>query len=550
MDRKSSSSGSPIKVLEQADLYPYNYLSSDYVFKTVEDAKGKFERLRRISLSLHLYGHQTRKLDMAPSSVLKAASNMFSLSVFDAFSSYHGSNNRGVHASASKTFTIACPSYVQVAKYGIEEVADIRIKSLYTNARRPASSSTSASRKAMFAGHWKLTATTNNGGLLYVSGGGNTNVSSSTIMNKDDLMKLWSPKLEVTATSIADMNRKLSRLMYYGKSIEGGRDNITLAFEFHPEPRTTSSIQRETVKIPVYDVSSLVTIIVKTVGRIDKVIQLSESVRKFYSSIFILVADDDENIYRDEGMSREFYYLPLPNDVGLSAGRNRMIDRVDTDYFLTLDDDFTLDSTSRIGSLIHALETYPKTNRRGVGGGARNFSSSVSSSSSSHHHASSTDVTISSLFSEERFDIAGGKNPVDEGKFGLDFCGIMKLKGKTLHLEPGIYGTHADCNHVDFVPNIFLGRTSTFKQKIQWDELLKLGEHEDFFLRAKELGVKTLTCPSVTFLHDQVDHWLKRDKYEVKRSRVYDFWRLSLRKHGLEKLSSFGRIMMDLIGMR
>lgn len=84
---------------------------------------------------------------------------------------------------------------------------------------------------------------------------------------------------------------------------------------------------------------------------------------------------------------------------------------------------------------------------------------------------------------------------------------------------------------------------------MQWDPLLKLGEHEDFFVRALRLGVKTLTCPGVTFTHDQVEHWLKRDAYEVKRSRVYDFWKLSLRKHGLEKLDSFGRLMMDLIGI-
>jgi GT2 family glycosyltransferase len=124
----------------------------------------------------------------------------------------------------------------------------------------------------------------------------------------------------------------------------------------------------------------------------------------------------------------------------------------------------------------------------------------------------------------------------------------MHTNNKTLSLAPGNYGHFAHCSHVDFIPNVFLGRTNTFKTEIQWDNLLKLGEHEDFFLRAKELGVKTLTCPGVTFIHDQVDFWLKRDAYEVKRNRIFDFWRLSLRKHGLNKLDSFGFIMMDLVG--
>jgi hypothetical protein len=124
----------------------------------------------------------------------------------------------------------------------------------------------------------------------------------------------------------------------------------------------------------------------------------------------------------------------------------------------------------------------------------------------------------------------------------------MHTHHKTLSLTPGSYGTFAQCSHVDFIPNVFLGRTRTFKTEIQWDNLLKLGEHEDFFLRAKDVGIKTLTCPGVTFVHDQVDFWLRRDAYEVKRSRIFDFWRLSLRKHGLNKLNSFGHIMMDLVG--
>jgi hypothetical protein len=96
---------------------------------------------------------------------------------------------------------------------------------------------------------------------------------------------------------------------------------------------------------------------------------------------------------------------------------------------------------------------------------------------------------------------------------------------------------------------LFLSRTELFQNKIKWDESLKLGEHEDFFLRAKQMGIRVLTCPDVSFQHHQVEHWLRKTAYDKMRSRVYDFWKQSLRKHQLSRLISFGTVMMNLIGI-
>ncbi|KAJ3080438.1 Beta-1,4 N-acetylgalactosaminyltransferase 1 [Quaeritorhiza haematococci] len=470
--------GRGVTVLETNALYPFNYMDSWQVLVSRPDAAGAMERLRRRSLSLHLYGHKTKHLPMASDSILSHVIDHFSV-LNEPF--------EGGDSAVSPPFELKFPEHIAVSNI-MEEIEDIRLIALTD------SDITRTAERfvvSISAKHGKICIPRKN-----------------TTAEQD-----WEASLQLSSTTVANMNSKLSRLIYRASDLVDGRDTVTLNFAAYKSANIRAQpLATQSVTIPVYDIPSLVTIIVKTVGRLDKVISLVTSARKYYPSISIIVADDAEDMIRPEGMSRGFYYLPIATDAGLSAGRNRMIERVTSEYFLTLDDDFILDATSRLGTLIHALDSAPTTGTN-----------------------------------KKRFDIAAGKNPVDEGKFGFDYCGMLTIRDKTLHLEPGTYGSHATCHHVDFVPNIFLGRTSTFKTTIQWDELLKLGEHEDFFLRAKRLGVKTLTCPGVTFTHDQVPHWLKRNKYERMRSRVYDFWKLSLRKHGLVKMVSFGKVMMDLV---
>ncbi|KAI8620809.1 nucleotide-diphospho-sugar transferase [Chytriomyces sp. MP71] len=251
---------------------------------------------------------------------------------------------------------------------------------------------------------------------------------------------------------------------------------------------------------------------VKTTDRMSKVFTLVSSVLTHYPNMTIIVADDGHldpaKTTKPEGPQRGFYYLPLPHDVGLSAGRNRMVDRVATKYLLTLDDDFTLTRDSPLAALLHALES-----RRG-----------------------------------DSYDIAAGKIPADEGRFGVDYCGAMNVsEGRTLQLREGALGVHEGCLEVEFVPNVFVARTQFLREVLRWDETLKLGEHEDFFWRAKKLGAKVLTCPGVTFYHDQVAHWKGVTEYDRKRSRVFDFMKLALRKHNFSRLVSFGRTVMDLV---
>ncbi|KAJ3099280.1 hypothetical protein HDU97_003298 [Phlyctochytrium planicorne] len=462
-DRTGGSEDIGVNVLDRHVLYPYNYKTSWEAFESDIDGEVKARQLQRRSASLHLYGHKTKHLDIGVGSIVNHV--MQKVSVVDL---------EGI--SLGRTWhDLRGPRFLSVKRF-IEEVADLRILSR---------------RRGVTSG---VLIKVQHGSIRVASNNGNGGSS-------------WASKIVIPPNTPAALNRALSRLVYFADNLPHGRDEITVnLFESKADEDEENA---PSLKIPVYDVNSLVTIMVKTMDRIGKVFVLVESARKHYPNITIIASDDGKNV-APEGHKRGFYYLPLKYDVGLSAGRNRMVERVQTEYVLTLDDDFKLDEDSAIEELIHALETPDGDGKT--------------------------------------FDIAAAKNPDDEDRFELDFCGLMKITpNRILSLGPGSYGKHGSCYHVDFVPNIFVARTSLLRERLRWDELLKLGEHEDFFLRAKKLGVRTLTCPGVSFHHEQVQHWLMKTEYDRMRNRVYDFWRLSLRKHNLVRLVSFGRTMMDII---
>ncbi len=60
------------------------------------------------------------------------------------------------------------------------------------------------------------------------------------------------------------------------------------------------------------------------------------------------------------------------------------------------------------------------------------------------------------------------------------------MEEDALTIKSGSYGWSHGCQVVDIVPNLFLARTSSLL-KVRWDGRLKLGEHEEFFLRVKKV---------------------------------------------------------------
>jgi len=167
-------------------------------------------------------------------------------------------------------------------------------------------------------------------------------------------------------------------------------------------------------------------------------------------------------------------------DIGLSAGRNRLLDAGDSPVVVFADDDHLLTERTRL------LELVAKLNK----------------------HA---DIDL----------LAGLSNDEEKPK-------LLKVDGKTLRIPHGDYQRRGLIRWCHYVGNCFVSYRDIL-QAIRWDESLKVEEHWDFFWRAKIAGMKVACDMAHSFRHEHVDP-------PGYRRRRPEFGQLALRKHGLEKV--------------
>nr|XP_057911244.1 beta-1,4 N-acetylgalactosaminyltransferase 1 isoform X3 [Doryrhamphus excisus] len=103
-----------------------------------------------------------------------------------------------------------------------------------------------------------------------------------------------------------------------------------------------------------YNISTLVTILTKTFLRYDKLQNLIDSVRKFYPTVTIIIADDSKNPQTISGPYIEHYIMPFGK--GWFAGRNLALSQATTKYVLWVDDDFIFTSSTKLEKLVDVLE--------------------------------------------------------------------------------------------------------------------------------------------------------------------------------------------------
>ena len=318
--------------------------------------------------------------------------------------------------------------------------------------------------------------------------------------------------------SLADVNRLLAGLVYspslaaedalYTRAYyeDEGSDELRVAL-LGPD----GAIIHE-VAITLLIFNRLVTLVTHTSGRELSVRNMYASLQLYFPGTRLMASNDAVSGSTHTGsFGALMQWVDVPADCGLSFARNTLTRRAATPFVLLLDDDFIMD------------------------------------------HSSHLDILLATLFSSS-YDIAAAVVPADAAKFGNHFRGLMRVTAPpadALELVAGDYGIVENCLHMDFVPNTFMARQTALR-RVQWDPALKLGEHEDFFLRAKQAGLRVLSCDHVHVKHVQFDWWVPAQKsstmaaYVDKRQRVYDFFLVSLRKHGLKRLVTFGMTMADV----
>ncbi|KAG3291507.1 beta-1,4 N-acetylgalactosaminyltransferase 1 isoform X3 [Ictidomys tridecemlineatus] len=237
---------------------------------------------------------------------------------------------------------------------------------------------------------------------------------------------------------------------------------------------SSGSYQTNTADTGQYNISALVTIATKTFLRYDRLRALIASIRRFYPTVTVVIADDSDKPERVSGPHVEHYLMPFGK--GWFAGRNLAVSQVTTKYVLWVDDDFVFTARTRLERLVDVLERTPLDL---VGGAVREISGFA--------------TTYRQLLS------------VEQGAPGLGNC--LRQRRGFHHELVGFPG----CVVTDGVVNFFLARTDKVRE-VGFDPRLSRVAHLEFFLDG--LGsLRVGSCSDVV-----VDHasklklpWVSRD---------------------------------------
>jgi GT2 family glycosyltransferase len=245
-------------------------------------------------------------------------------------------------------------------------------------------------------------------------------------------------------------------------------------------------------------VSKAVTVIMKTFHRPITARRAVDHLRRFYPEIRLLVADDSREDLAFEHPDAEVVRLPF--DSGLSRGRNALLERVETEFFLLMDDDNWFSRQTRLGLMLAILE-------------------------------------------RERFDILACH--VYLRRHTERLFPKRKLGGffLNLRLEDGTFAMIEECHQktrawrvCDLVENFFLARTQRVRDLGGWDDRLKIAEHTDFFLRAKRAGLKVGYTPLAGVDHVHLNkERASRDYAPFRGYRQQEFRRIWIETHGIQR---------------
>lgn len=244
-----------------------------------------------------------------------------------------------------------------------------------------------------------------------------------------------------------------------------------------------------------------VTISVKTFQRPEALRRLIASIRRFYPTITVVVVDDSAEPLEPvpDGIT-SYWHLPF-DSLGVSAGRNFGIRKVETEYTLICDDDMVFGQRTDLAKMLRALVTT-------------------------------------------RFDLVSCMW-MDHEPWRSIRRGYRRYEG-TLDIEDGALvhrlgatrGTVDGLPVFDIVHQFFVASTETLRDN-PWEERLKVaGEHVDFFLALKERSLLCTRLPDVVVGHYPA---LPPDYHSFRANTAPDV-RLLHKTRGIEREVTVGRL--------
>ena len=256
------------------------------------------------------------------------------------------------------------------------------------------------------------------------------------------------------------------------------------------------------------DITKEITFIIKTFKRYECLDNLLRSIKRFYPTAKVLIADDnhkyeyDCRLYLKWKKRLDLEVIRLPFDSGLSAGRNAMVDKAKNPFILLLDDDFVFTEQTDINKFYKILKSDKEI---GIVGG-----SCIEGDKEVHYECN------------------------------LDFNnGVLKQisDGDKWKLVDGVKAKKTQC-----VLNFFLARKRCLKENA-WDNNLKLGEHTDFFLRLSRTNWQVYYTPEVKIVHDKNRNI---GDYAEFRNRGFDYTIDMFKKNKIQKMISITGAVKEL----
>lgn len=224
-----------------------------------------------------------------------------------------------------------------------------------------------------------------------------------------------------------------------------------------------------------------ITIVIKTFERRKTLEKLLKSIEKYYPNLPVIIVDDSKKNYKksicEKFSNLNINYLVEDYDIGLSKGRNILISNVKTKYFLLCDDDFEFDERT---NLSFAKQKLIENNLDILGGNVYNR------------------IALDSLYSILWVlkDLRRLRKVIKGEEFVSIYNGTYDIKNKSIILNINRNYNDFSSKEVyvtDICSNFFIANTEKIKSIGGWTpETLKVGEHEFFFLKAKNNDLKVM----------------------------------------------------------
>ena len=270
-----------------------------------------------------------------------------------------------------------------------------------------------------------------------------------------------------------------------------------------------------------------VSLIIKTFERQNALERLLASIRdQGYADCPVLVADDSKTPYKD-AILRAYgdvvdEYVVLPFNSGLSKGRNELLQRVETEYFVLHDDDFFYSEET---DLLRAQKELVEHNLDILCGhlidGIREYylpwlPSQISDALRLYRTVWREGIWMATI--EEQPD--GG------------------ISIQSLH------SNEAPIQHCDLSINFFIARTSSVRDIVGgWHPDLKFMEHWEFFYRCKQAGLRVATSSNFVACHENVSNpTYDSFRYDNEEEMMIT----SIREHGFRYLKRGHTTYYDL----